>query len=165
MVPLPLEPEMCKKNIQFPTIATSIVLEETITPVQLTMKYGKSVPYDAYLPSCQNKVKDQTCKVCDKYHATKKSLNVHKKVCKRAKIRSTDPKRICNNSWTSTVNNFIDINETDENNSDDNSEEDDDVISVELVNMRPNISLQGDCGVETILNLWEWLKFPWCENE
>ena len=55
---------------------------------------------------------------------------------------------------------FIDINETDENNSDDNSEEDDDAISVELVNMRPNISVQGDCGVETILNLREWLKFP-----
>ena len=60
---------------------------------------------------------------------------------------------------------FIDINETDENNSDGNSEEDDDAISVELVNMRPNISVQGDCGVETILNLREWLKFPWCENE
>ena len=60
---------------------------------------------------------------------------------------------------------FIDINETDENNSDGNSEEDDDAISVELVNMRPNISVQGDCGVETILNLREWLKFTWCENE
>ena len=39
MVPLPLEPEVYKKNIQFPTLATRIVLEETITPVELTMKY------------------------------------------------------------------------------------------------------------------------------
>ena len=92
-------------------------------------------------------------------------MNVHKKVCKRAKIRSTDPKRICKNSWISTVNNFIDISESDENNFVDNSEEDDDAISVELVNMRHNISVQGDCGVETILNLREWLKSPWCENE
>ena len=48
-------------------------------------------------------------------------VNVHKKVCKRAKIRSTDSKRICKNSRTSTVNNFIDISESDENNSVDNS--------------------------------------------
>ena len=62
MVPLPLEPKVCKKNIQFPTLATSIVLEETITPVELTMKYGKSVPYDAYLPPVRTKLKMEHAK-------------------------------------------------------------------------------------------------------
>ena len=46
--------------------------------------------------------------------------------------------------------------------SEDESEEETDL---ETVSIRPTFSVQGEGGVETILNLREWLKSPWAENE
>ena len=66
MAPLTLEREVYKSHIQFPTLATRIIIEETITPQELSIKYGKTVPYDAFLPSCQDKVESRTCMVCYK---------------------------------------------------------------------------------------------------
>ena len=36
---------------------------------------------------------------------------------------------------------------------------------LETVSVRPTFSVQGEGGVETILNLREWLKSPWAETE
>ena len=46
--------------------------------------------------------------------------------------------------------------------SEDESEEETDL---ETVSVRPTFSVQGEGGMETILNLREWLKSPWAENE
>ena len=49
----------------------------------------------------------------------------------------------------------------------DSDSEDNDVkedSNLETVRCRPNVNVQGDGGVETILNLREWLKSPWSEN-
>ena len=174
MVPLDLDPEVYKSNVQFPTLSTRILLENTITPEQLTSKYGKSVPYDAFLPSCQQKVEGRTCTVCYKYHATKKSLQLHKKVCKRSKsgrgalkkvskITARTSKHRQTEAEESDTEDDIDDKEVDANNSFLESEEEEEELNT--ISVRPSFSMQGDGGIETILNLREWLKSPWAENE
>ena len=69
MAPLTLEGEVYKSHIQFPTLATRIIIEDTISQQELSIKYGKTVPYDAFLSSCQDKVESRTSMVCYKYHA------------------------------------------------------------------------------------------------
>ena len=81
LVAMDLEPDMYKKPIKFLSLAQRVVMEEALAPDHLVSKYGKNIPYDAYLPSCQDKVESRTCKVCYKYHATKKSFGMHNKIC------------------------------------------------------------------------------------
>ena len=174
IVPLDLDPEVYKSNVQFPTLSTRMLLENTITPEQLTSKCGKSVPYDAFLPSCQQKVEGRTCTVCYKYHATKKSLQLHKKVCKRkksgcgalkkvSKITARKSKYRQQEAEESDTEDDIDEKEVDTNNSFLESEEEEEELNT--ISIRPSFSMQGDGGIETILNLREWLKSPWAENE
>ena len=181
MVALPLEPEVYKSHIQFPTLTTRVVLEETITPEVLIMKYGKTIPYDAYLPSCQGKVEDRTCKVCYKYHATKKSLKMHKEVCKRSKEVSGAQKKTRGGvkqqrgrggrgrgkKMSTYVEDTTDESSEEEINANTSSDDEDEVMEddLETVSVRPKYSMQGEGGVETILNLREWLKSPWAEQE
>jgi hypothetical protein len=180
MVPLALTPEVYKSHIEFPTLSTRVLLEETITPEELTLKYGKSVPYDVYLPSCQEKIEGRTCKVCYKYHATKKSLQIHKKVCKRSKTGGGSTKKLCRNTrgrntgkgraGTMFEDSGSDLTdeEQDINNSiheDDVEEKEDDLADLETTSARPTYSIAGEGGVETILNLREWLKSPWADME
>ena len=53
--------------------------------------------------------------------------------------------------------------EVDTNNSFLESEEEEEELNT--ISVRPSFSMQGDGGIETILNLREWLKSPWAENE
>ena len=57
----------------------------------------------------------------------------------------------------------IDEKEVDTNNSFLESKEEEEELNT--ISVRPSFSMQGDGGIETILNLREWLKSPWAENE
>ena len=47
---------------------------------------------------------------------------------------------------------------------DSNSEDDEDVPNLDVIDMRPNVSVQTDGGFEITFNLGEWLKPPWTES-
>lgn len=84
MVPLDLDPEVYKSNVQFLTLSTRILLENTITPEQLTSKYGKSVLYDAFLLSTEGEGKNLHCLLQvprnkEKFTATQESLQKEQK--------------------------------------------------------------------------------------
>ena len=170
LVAMALEPDMFKQQIKFLSLAQRVVLEEVLAPEHLVQKYGKFIPYDAYLPSCQTKVEDRTCKVCFKYHATKKSLALQKKLCKRSKTSRADLKRICATKRKATLKEDTrdsseeEIEEADQNNSlvlIEEAEEEEDLV---LVSCRPTFCTVGDGGLDVILNLKEWLKSPWTED-
>ena len=185
---LKLDSEIHKQNIKFPSLAQRVLFEDELTPPELKQKYGKNVPYDAYLPSCQDKVEKRTCKVCYKYHATIKSLNMHKKICKRRPLeKQGGRKRICSggggagssgagrggkrghqrnviNSLFSSEDSFsdeVEVEKEEEDQAGDSEEEE----LLELDTVRPKYSVPGEGGVETILNLKEWLLSPWSEEQ
>ena len=159
-VSLKLEPEVYKSKLEFLSPFERILMEDRLVPEELKNKYGKYVPYDCYLPTCQDKVENRTCKVCYKYHATIKSLKTHMKVCKRSK--HTNSKAV---KKSSNKESFIDSDEDDLNSSTMHNEEnqnDDEEIDVQRVRVTYSVTNPGEC-VETILNLKEWLKSPWQE--
>ena len=158
---LPLGSEIAQNQIKFPTLAARQILEESLTPQSLKSLYGKSVPYDAFLPSCQDKIEGRTCKVCYKYHATKKSLQSHKRICKRSKSQSSAQKRR-KHVFHAVEDEFSAVDESDDTDSEDNLEEEDEE-ELEVIHERTKISFSSGGGLETILNLREWLKSPWQE--
>ena len=160
LLPLPLNPEIAKNPIKFPTLAARQILEEKLTPPALKTLYGKSVPYDAFLPSCQEKVEGRTCKVCFKYHATKKSLQCHKRICKRSKSRPGSAKKR-KHFYEAVEDEFCTAEDEEEVESEADEEEVEEVL--EVVQERQTFSVAGGGGVETITNLREWLKSPWQE--
>ena len=46
-----------------------------------------------------------------------------------------------------------------------NDDEDENLVDLETISVRPTFYAQGAGGVETILNLREWIKSPWTDNE
>ena len=161
MTALTLGPEVAQNQIKFPTLAARQVLEQSLTPPSLKSLYGNSVPYDAFLPSCQGKIEGRTCKVCYKYHATKKSLQSHKKICKRTKSQSSGQKRR-KHVYEAVEDEFCAVEEGDDSEDDDDVEEEVEE-ELEVIHERSRISFSCGGGVETILNLREWLKSPWQE--
>ena len=156
LVAMDLEPDMYKKPIKFLSLAQRVVMEEALAPDHLVSKYGKNIPYDTYLPSCQDKVESRTCKVCYKHHATKKSLGMNNKICKRPRTRKADKKRICMSRKKSTfIGDSTDSSEeesvvADLNNSSiqvDETEEDE--LELETVSCRPTFSTVGDIVQKT----------------
>ena len=149
-------------------------MEDKLVPQALKAKYGKSIPYDSYLPTCQDKVERRTCKVCYKYHATIKSLDAHKRLCKRSKSNKPAAKKsksVVNNNLVVDLVDEIDTedlvisedeSEQDVNVTTNDPDETDDGLEMEVESLRIKycVSFPGD-GVETILNLREWLKSPW----
>lgn len=160
VMPLPLDSELSKSHIRFPPLAARQILEESLTPEALKTLYGKSVPYDAFLPSCQGKIEARTCKVCYKYHATKKSLQCHKKICKRSKSRDGVQKKR-KHVYEAVEDEFFSVEDEEEVESEDDEEEVEEALEVVL--LRPKYSVASGGGLETILHLKEWLKSPWQE--
>ena len=152
--------ELAKSHIRFPPLAARQILEESLTPEALKTLYGKSVPYDAFLPSCQGKIEARTCKVCYKYHATKKSLQCHKKICKRSKSRAGVQKKR-KHVYEAVEDEFFSVEDEEEVESEDDEEEVEEAL--EVVRLRPKYSVASGGGLETILHLKEWLKSPWQE--
>ena len=50
---LELDPEVFKKDIEFLSTMERIMMEDRLVPEDVRTIYGKSVPYDVYLPTCQ----------------------------------------------------------------------------------------------------------------
>ena len=92
------------------------------------------IPYDVYFPSQQDKVDGRVCKVCRKYFSLRLALKEHRKICKSHKK------------------NVVLDEDLEKEVKDD---------ELEIVDMRPLISVPQEGGVEKILNLKEWMKSPW----
>lgn len=171
------------QRVEFLPIGLRAVFNTKLVSEEDQEKYGKTVPYDLYLPSIQHCIDKRVCKECGKYHATQKSLALHKKVCaekKSKKRRRVSKKRNLIESSDEEIEEEIELNDemvTNEemgtnheivvNDELEDIEEDegtDEYLHPSNVSsdIRPRVSLihQGEF-VEQIVNLREWLKSPW----
>ena len=147
-MPMELTPDINKKVISFPSLAMRIVLESTLTPQALLTKFPKGVPYDVYMPTQQDRVERQICQVCGKYHSSIKSLNIHKKICKKPKAKKAATK----------AREILIVSDTDsDSESDETSDEE---IVEEVWYAKTNSTVTGG-GIEKILDLADWMKLPW----
>ena len=140
-VALDLEPNVHQKQLNFLDVFQRLVMEKELTPVQLKQKYKDKVPYDVFFPSQQEKIDGRICKVCSQYFAVQLSLKEHKKVCK--KLRKTEEPA----NQEAVGEEDVLVKEVQD--------------ELELVELRPLISIPQKGGVEKILSLKEWLKSPW----
>ena len=67
-----------EKKIEFLPLAERILFEDSLITPEDKQKFGASIPYDLYFPTLQEKLEKRVCVKCFKYHASIKSLNVHK---------------------------------------------------------------------------------------
>ena len=92
---------------------------------------------------------------------TQKSLQCHKRICKRTKSQSNGQKRR-KHVYKAVEDEFWAVEEGDDSEDDDYVEEKVEE-ELEVIHERSRISFSSGGGVETILNLREWLKSPWQE--
>ena len=97
----------------------------------------ESTPYGVYFPTLQEKVGDRTCRLYGQYFSVKISLAEHKRICKRNK--EVDVAHVVGEE--------------------DLLVEDID-YELDMVELRPLISIPQRGGVEKIVNLSEWMKSP-----
>ena len=153
------------QSLEFLPLGLRIVFGDSLIPGDVKKKFHDQVPYDYYFPSIQDKVFKRCCNKCGKYHATIKSLSIHKKVCKDKKQNEAKKRKIVESS-DSEVEDIGEVqDELDAIVLTDDEDNDDDEIQ-ELVSSRPKFSITyPDTFVERILNLKEWIKSPWAEIE
>ena len=137
-VALDLEPNVHQKKLNFLDVFSRLVMEKQLLPANLKTKYNGIVPYNVYFPTLQEKVKDRTCRLCGQYFSVKISLAEHKRICKRNK----------------ELNIAQVVGEEDVLVEDIDDE-------LDMVELRPLISIPQRGGVEKIVNLAEWMKSPW----
>lgn len=130
-------------------------------PEELKIKYNGMVPYDVYFPTLQQKVEERVCKLCGQYFALKLSLKEHKQVGHK---RSRDEDGPCTQEGISMISHevldeFLAEAEDEERRQENLEDSVDDVL--EQQSMRPLISVPAAGGIETIVNLKEWLKSPY----
>ena len=155
---------MVKEELTFLDIFQRLALESILLPPDLKTKYNMMVPYDVYFPTLQHKVEQRVCKTCGKYFALKLSLKEHKQVCSSKRNRGDDgfqaKKRI-------KIPNVVAALEVDDEFFEGDDEEEDQTLedSIEAVlevnAVRSVISVPAAGGIETIVNLKEWLKSPY----
>ena len=146
-----LSPDIHKQIITFPSYITRIVMEKSLMPQALVEKFPKGVPYDVFFPTQQTNVEKQTCPNCGKYHASIKSLKLHKQICKKPKKKPAPASRL-----------FIDT--ASDSSSDDeilDTRNDMDYDNIEEVIKSRTCCVAMSSGVEKILDLAEWIKLPW----
>ena len=139
---LELEPNVHQKQLNFLDVFQRLVMEKEIMPAHLKQKYKNNVPYDVFFPSQQEKIDGRICKVCRQYFAVQLSLKEHKRICKKTR-----------NPFEETA--------TQEEVGEEEVLVEDVQDELELVELRPLMSMAQRGGVEKILNLKEWLKSPW----
>ena len=144
-VALELEPNVYQKQLNFLDVFQRLVMEKELTSTQLKLKYKDNVPYDVFFPSQQLKIDGRICKVCSQYFAVQLSLKEHKRICKK-------PRKAAANNEETVKQEAVGEEEV-------LVEEVEDEL--ELVELRPLISIPQRGGVEKILSLKEWLKSPW----
>ena len=82
--PLDWKEDVSQEKLEFLPLAERILFEKQLISSEIRNKYGELVPYDLFFPTVKEKIPKRVCKKCLKYHATIKSLNLHKKVCKKS---------------------------------------------------------------------------------
>ena len=186
-VAMELVKDINKKEIVFPDIFARIVTEKELVPVELKEKYGDLVPYDAYLPTQQDHVQKRICPNCKKYHASIKSLTIHKKACKKIGTKSRKVGKKAPKKTPVTVDRVTDELEaegedtTGETFAEENDHLDDEIevnasfedhnddmeyANIEEVQVGATVSVSAGGIFESILNLKEWMKQPWTsEND
>ena len=141
---LDLEPNVHQKELNFLDVFQRLVMEKEIMPAELKLKYKNHVPYDVYFPSQQDKVDGRICRVCHQYFSVQLSLKEHKRICKKARnILEEDEEDTAQEVGEEQV---LVENIQDE---------------LELVELRPLMSMTQRGGIEKIVNLKEWMKSPW----
>ena len=119
-------------------------MEKEIMPAKLKLKYKNHVPYDVYFRFQQDKVDGRICRVCHQYFSVQLSLKEHKRICKKARnILEEDEEDTAQEVGEEQV---LVENIQDE---------------LELVELRPLMSMTQRGGIEKIVNLKEWMKSPW----
>ena len=187
-VAIELAKDINKQDLTFPDIFARIVVEKDLVPNSLKEKYGDVVPYDVYFPTQQDQVLRRMCKNCSKYHASLKSLALHKKVCKKrpaGKAPRQAPRKVTKKQKKKA--NYVEAESSDRDEEEIHEVEEEileveeDVSEVELeldasfedynnnmddqnieeVIVGASISISTGGIFEKILNLKEWLKSPW----
>ena len=166
---LPLEPLVYQKKLKFPDVFQRLLMEKLLTPQELVDKFHGVVPYDIFFPTQQENCVKRVCQVCFKYFSSITSLTEHKRTCEK-------PKKVALPSITTHMKKRAKVDEgtgidkvVDENDQDIPIIEVEETVDMfdeldthaELVDLRPQISIPHEGGVELIVNLKEWLKSPW----
>ena len=164
-VALPLTPEVAKEELTFLDIFQRLALESQLLPAELKTKYNMMVPYDVYFPSLQHKVEKRVCKTCGKYFALKLSLKEHKQVCSSKRSRGDDGFRAKKRIRIANVVAALEVDdeffEGDEEEEEEQNLEESIEAALEVNAVRSLISVPAPGGIETIVNLKEWLKSPY----
>lgn len=162
---LPLNPDVVKEELVFLDVFQRLAMESFLLPDEVKEKFKGTVPYDAYFPSIQDKVVARICITCGKYFNLKLSLIEHKQVCKKKRAKEDNGTRASKIKRFSSVVSAFNLSDEFFEGSDDDEDEPDLGVSVEealeVTDVRPKISIPGLGGIETILNLREWLKSPY----
>ena len=127
-------------------------------PDELKIKYNGMVPYDVYFPTLQQKVEERVCKICGQYFSLKLSLKEHKQVGHK-RSRDEDGPHAKEGISNEVLDEFLAEAEDEERRQENLEDSVDDIL--EQQSMRPLISVPAAGGIETIVNLKEWLKSPY----
>lgn len=65
---------------------TSLFLRLSLSDSHLGQGTVREVPFDYCCPSVTDLIKVRTCQTCGIYHATKKSLAAHNRICKSTRL-------------------------------------------------------------------------------
>ena len=149
-----------ESKVEFLPLGERIIFQDSLVSVEDKLKY-KSIPYDLYFPTLREKIEKRVCSKCSKYHATIKSLNVHKRVCKERGLKRT----------IATVESESEEDERDPNSNKISLEEpsqdfDEHAQQANIISERPRFSVSNsESFIEQILDLREWLKSPWVADD
>ena len=131
-------------------------MELILLPEELKKKYNGIVPYDVYFHSLQEKIDNRVCRSCGKYFALQISLKEHKLVCKKKRMVDTA------GPASKRLNLLASLDLSDEFFQEEEEENLQELVEeiLETSTLRSVISVPAVGGIETILNLREWLKTP-----
>ena len=154
------------EKIEFLPLPLRVLFGETLLPDEVRNQFKGDVPYDLFLPSVKDKVDKRCCQKCGKYHATIKSLKLHKtNICPGRNVSRRKKKAVIESDSEDEEAEVVDDLEEDLS-SYDMDECDDSFAPENVVNLRPkySVTIPGQF-VQQILNLKEWMKIPWAEDK
>ena len=134
-------------------------MELILLPEKLKKKYSGIVPYDVYFHSLQEKIDNRVCRSCGKYFALQISLKEHKLVCKKKRMVDTAGPASKRLNLLASLDLSDEFFQEEEEEEEENLQESVEEI-LETSTLRSVISVPAVGGMETILNLREWLKTP-----
>ena len=110
-------------------------MEKQLLPANLKTTYNGKVPYDVYFPTLQERVEERTCRLCGQYFSVNISLAEHKRICKMDKELKVAHVVGEEDLLVEDIDDELD-----------------------MVELRPLISIPQRGGVEKIVNLSEYMK-------